>query len=167
MYNKESLNDSPVTLDHLGTSVVNTINSKFKFRQQKNKVIHLSWRIKYDEKVSCSHHAPVGKRTNFMGDPEFPRNFPGWIGRLWIVYSTRPIGMNSDPLSFVNIHSGTGGYGNYRNPNFTAIHPGSQYPCSWDLKIFEEDWGAMKVNNRLIGVFPKEHEFVYTLNESE
>jgi hypothetical protein len=156
----------PVTLDDLGINIIKLINKNFKSRNFKNKVVHMSWVVNYSEKVSCSHSAPIGKPQNFMGTGDNPTHYSGWKGRLWIVYQKEPKGFGSDPLNGVHIHSGTGGYGNYGNPNYKVTSPIGHYPLSWDLKIFEDDWPAIKVHNSLIQTnFPEKHTFIYTLGE--
>lgn len=76
-------------------------------------IAYLKFSGKYDASVSNSHYAPIGSPTNWGRKPELPLYYPGFKGRLWIIYSREPNGFGSDFLSNTGLNSGTGGYGTY------------------------------------------------------
>jgi len=157
----------PTSLDDMGYFIVKVLNKKLSMRSIKNKVLHLSWVLEHSKEISCTHASPVGKPMNFYSNPDLPTSYPGWEGRIWMVFEKEPRHMGFDGLNGTHMHTGTGGYGNYNNPNFKSIHPGKEYPVSYSLRIFEDDWAAMKVNNNLISKFPKKHSYVYTLGVTD
>lgn len=160
--------ETPLTLDDMGFFIVQSLNAKLAERPIKNKVLHLSWSIEYTTKVSCTHNAPIGKETNFISSPDLPKYYPGWEGRIWMVFEKEPRYMGFNELNGTHLHTGSGGYGNYNNPFFKSIHPGKEYPVSYIVRMFEDDWAAMKVNNNLIAKdFPKKHTFKYTLGVTD
>ena len=60
--------DTPITLDDMGTKIIDEINANFHFHHFKNKVLHMSWEIVYNEKISCAYSAPIGQRMNFFSN---------------------------------------------------------------------------------------------------
>ena len=58
---------------------------------------------------SCSHSAPLGKRTNWSGHHDAPRRFPGWAGTITLHYSKASD--LTDALKTVGICTGSGGGG--------------------------------------------------------
>lgn len=112
-----------------------------------------SWNITYGDCISNSHSAPEGYPRNFGNKPNLPRGYPGWQGRLWVRYDKEVSTSMSDLFSSALIHTGSGGYGAYGGP-WTAIslvpapfrsgRPLAVY--SWDLRIFADDWLAIKKN---------------------
>lgn len=75
---------------------------------------YLKFEGRYSETVSNSHCAPIGYPTNWCNKcPDVPSSYPGFNGRLWLIYSNEPHGFGSDRLHNTGLNSGTGGYGTY------------------------------------------------------
>lgn len=131
------------SLQDLGDNVVKEINYGF---GGKNKVILLKWEVKYDESVSNTHSAPKFKNTNWGCDPELPRGYPGWEGRVWIIYQADPRKPGfHNPLRIQRIHTGTGGYGHYSNSSKWCVAlTREMYPLSWDVRFFADDFPKVK-----------------------
>ena len=76
-------------------------------------VAYLKFSGKYDTMVRNTHNSPIGEPTNWARKPELPTFYPGFRGRMWIIYSRDPDGFGSDYLSNTGLNGGTGGYGTY------------------------------------------------------
>jgi len=86
----------------------------------------------WDDQVSNSHSAPIGKKTNWRGDlKNEPRSYPGWKGKISYKLSHDSPGWNSDyfcdPNCGINTGSGGGGWEHSR----------------YALDLFAEDWPLM------------------------
>jgi hypothetical protein len=121
-------------------------------------VVYFGLQVLYNEKVSCSHHAPFGQNTNWGGKHEDrPKHYPGWSGRIWVGFSKNLISKGhclnpGQPLARIGIHTGTGGGGQYNLPtaikNKLAPNQNLQDYCDpwgWDVKIFLDDWPSLKI----------------------
>lgn len=156
----------PETLDEVAEAIIAIINNvdvrrlaTHKSNVPKSpKVLGFAWDINYDRKVSNTHCAPRTGVTNWGSNPDGPRGYPGFSGRVWIRYENdKNFSFGSDPFRETMSHPGTGGFGSYdglwaqiasahwktyghrRNP----AHPRPEL-YSWDYKIFLDDWPALK-----------------------
>ena len=80
-----------------------------------NKLLGFEWEIEYLDLVSNTHGAPKNGVMNFRCDPDKPKGYPGFSGRVWFLTEKehRPkIVFNNFPLS--NTHTGSGGCGYYK-----------------------------------------------------
>lgn len=142
----------PHDLDSLAHHVIQVISAE-------HPVVGFSWDIRYGQKISNSHSAPIHGVQNFGGQKDRALGYPGWSGRVWIRYGLKEhhdwSGPGSGPFMRTNTHTGTGGYGdydgpwtelvsaNYRNRNvLPMMNPPSVF--SWDYRIYEQDWPAVK-----------------------
>lgn len=141
---------SPQSLKELINLAVSRINEQIK---PDNHVVYLAWQGMFSETVSCSHHAPKGKLTNWGGmKSDIPKSYPGWQGRVWVstLYSINRHKTFINVMENTGISSGTGGYGLYNLPEWVNINPKfrklntnrhfEHYPLSWDSRIFEMDF---------------------------
>lgn len=83
----------------------------------------------YSDRVSNSHAAPIGAITNWGGNNNGPRGYPGWTFRFdYQVEGGNATGCSSEAWTYTGINTGTGGCG------------GSYY---YYCEIFAHDWPAM------------------------
>lgn len=86
-------------------------------------------RMRWDEYVSNTHSAPVGKPTNWGRKDGLPLGYPGWKGEIIIEYRPRNNNENSfdsTGLARWGIHTGSGGGGPNRH--------------RYEVIIFEEEF---------------------------
>jgi len=139
--------DKPKTLDEIGPYFIEQMN------KLGPEVVGLSWNVRWSNRVSNTHRAPKGYKTNFGFLPTLPTGFPGWEGRVWIRFKDRPDFMGlSNMMGENGIHPGSGGGGAYDGPwakiGHAAYLAGLKYDeqphCfSWDAKIFDLDWESV------------------------
>ena len=156
----------PFTLEELGEKVVKQINSNI---QKANEVVLFKWNIQHTEKVSNSHNCPIEGVKNFARSTPFPKSYPGWTGRVWLVLKKDTLSFGSDPLKNTHVHFGSGGYGYYDlteklNHGQSYEH---YYPLSWDFRVFQDDWkclvwSAFMTENKL----PHHHVFCYNAEKT-
>ncbi|HAC14780.1 MAG TPA: hypothetical protein DCE78_02370 [Bacteroidetes bacterium] len=77
--------------------------------------------------VSNTHHCPKNGVTNWGGDKDKPRRYPGWEGRIEFTYSHDLPGFNWDAMKMLRIHTGSGG-GSGKNT------------YGFDVRFFDDDW---------------------------
>ena len=80
--------------------------------------------------ISNSHSAPRGMPTNWRGNHHLPTGYPGWHGRILIQHEG-DFSQVSRMFSDIGICTGTGG-------------GGGGY-LSYDVKLWEADWPAMRM----------------------
>lgn len=116
--------------------------------------------------VSNSHHAPIGKKTNWSGrDNEYPKSFPGWSGQIVGSIKNYKVKKNgSDSVSGLL-------FGDYnRTMGFRGFHtgtgcPGSlhgEYPMDIGFSFFLEDFPLLKSK---YDRFQKDAKVIYDYNE--
>jgi hypothetical protein len=116
------------------------------------KILLLGISMQYSNTTSNTHSCPIGGKQNWRSVMDKPQGYPGWSGRLWIVYDKSPTNTDRhsyDRLSQVYLHTGTGGYGWYNMPNTWRKYMPSVdqcYPLSWDAKIWADDWPLVRAN---------------------
>lgn len=90
-------------------------------------------RMRYDGNASNTHCAPRGKPENWGGKPGVPTGYPGFRGRIYIVFDNlvdpRAGNPFSDFLRYVGVHTGTGGGGGGRR--------------QYEATVWLEDWPTM------------------------
>jgi hypothetical protein len=101
-------------------------------------------RIEFDDmrwSPSCSntHNAPHGKPTNWHCEPNIPRGYPGWKGRVRYLIEKNVNGFHSEPLKRIGIHTGSGGSGNGLN-------------YSYEVTIFAEEFENIAFKQRMDGL---------------
>jgi hypothetical protein len=124
-----------------------------------NDLLYLGFRGHYAKSVSNSHSAPWNGKTNWGGQkPDIPRGYPGFDGRIWMIFRTEDFnnkpwyGHSSDLIEKTRLYSGSGGAGDYNNPLTRGIfydklrekYPGI-YPLGWDGRFYLDDWPELKV----------------------
>lgn len=111
----------------------------------------LSIRVSFRD-VSCSHNAPIGKKTNWGGrEKDLPRNYLGWHGQIYCgVFD------NKKCLErYENLHHSAASElfnKNYKNVGFSGFHtgtgcPGSilnQYKMNIEFYFFLDDFPLLK-----------------------
>lgn len=88
--------------------------------------------FKWNNKVSCTHSAPIGKKTNWGGKLDLPTSYPGWHVKFEYQttdHATCTYEYGGDMWDGTGINTGTGGYAN----NY-------YYYC----EMFAEDWPGMR-----------------------
>ena len=166
-------------IETLVDHIVSEVNKK-----SQRKLVGLQLELSWCDRVSNSHNAPIGKRTNFTRDPGFPSGFPGWSGRAWARYLKDGDGFASDPFSGTGLHTGTGGFGSYNGPweslahsvfkNRSRLWPTvSKYSqvepqiYSWDCRVFAEDFPeihnefTMDRSLEILEGTPRDHQPIY------
>jgi hypothetical protein len=84
--------------------------------------------VRWDDRVSCSHHAPIGQKTNWGGYEAYPSNYPGWnIGidckLTWSKNVKRSVSeLSQGPLFGEEIFFYRGSHDTY--PKFVGLHSG-------------------------------------------
>lgn len=156
---KDIYGKEPETLNEIAESVIAVIN-------QKRKVAGFAWDVKYTERVSNSHTAPITGYSNFLGKRTI-NSYPGFAGRVWIRYSEPdPNCFGSEVFPATLTYTGTGGSGSYSGLwGKISLHAGSanhkrdkniQHPgvdcLSWDYRFFLQDFPGIldEVNARII-----------------
>jgi len=176
--NESYYDTSPETFDELINLAVEKMNNKF---DDDNHIVYLAWQGSFSDTVSCSHHAPKGKSTNWGGrDKNKPTEYSGWYGRVWVSYryERRPFTFGSGIMQGTGISSGTGGGGLYDLPGWVNLHPQyrkyngnsyGHYPMSWDSKIFNLDFPLLNASyitdakkQKVAAELKQDHFFRYT-----
>lgn len=129
-----------MSIVHLRTDQLN-IAELIASKHNDEGLLGLALDIRYSLKISNSHSSPRDGVTNWGGrDKNRPTGYPGWHGRVWLLYrneqSTRIAPFFSREPHASGLHTGTGGYGLYDG---TEWNRDFGYPCSYDCKIFDSD----------------------------
>lgn len=109
--------------------------------------------LDYNETVSNSHSAPVGKKTNWGGrevysdGSTYPRGFPGWSGLIDFRSNHSIPTFASNIFKNLRIHTGSGG-GGLKNGHY-------------EVRFFIEDWPGLYENIKLQ---KSEHDKLNTFN---
>lgn len=139
----------PATIEEFSDLVPVMVNDILKTRA----LIGFGWNLSYSPNVSNSHDCPIGGVTNWGGrDENAPTGYPGWHGRIWVLYDRvfRVGGPEhiSSALKQIRIHTGTGGYGTYNQTggpwDYDLIKPHKWAPYSRDVRFFSADWPLEK-----------------------
>lgn len=97
--------------------------------------------ITYRDRVSNSHSRPVGGVTNWSGDPNKPRGYPGWTGNIDFKYRYLKKASGYYPggalFAAINVHTGTGGGGGHIDDPTSKDHIIQSY--SYGVEIFAHD----------------------------
>ncbi len=100
-----------------------------------NLTVRLS--VQFNECVSITHHAPVGKETNWgHSNPDLPKGYPGYEGRVEFV---KPVKSGE--------YAGHMFTGWMRGGKVDGFHTGSGgggYEASYDCMLFVEDFPLIK-----------------------
>ena len=154
----------PTNLDELGRCIVAVLRNKR--IAQGNDVVGLAWDITYTPHVSITHDAPYGVKTQWnRAKGEDLRTQPGWTGRVWIRFKKDYASFGSEHFPSTLSYTGTGGAGSYggtldrvgsesvANAHYLLRCKKAKHPlakmineptlCSWDYKIFSEDWPGL------------------------
>lgn len=150
----------PESLTQVFISVKRVADNYFIEMGEDNCILSLSIDVRYSDSVSCSHHAPLGERTNWSGDKSRPSNFPGFAGRITVRYKNRPHTFGSVPLKPSLTHTGTGGWGSFERGDQELCKAWSElhsrrlrnkiFPWpepvfySWDYRFFLQDFPAFQ-----------------------
>lgn len=157
LHDKKKLQDlfdkhgEPSTINGIGNFILKACGDK---------LVGLQLDMRFIESVSNTHHAPIGKPRNWHSNPELPKGYPGYYGRIWLRASdTVPHNafhcsdmLSSSSCAIGNI--GDGGYGPYggmwENVYNTAyrlqrknIEAKSPRCYSYDYRIFVEDFPSL------------------------
>ena len=110
----------PETLDELFDMMRTIVNHNFRVNNE-NKDIRLTTlcvQVESSNKVSCSHDAPLLGRSKWSSkDHDGPSSYPGFHGRIWYRYNDDPVNNWSDPFKGSQVHTGSGGGGDYDGPS--------------------------------------------------
>ena len=98
--------------------------------------------VGYDECVSNTHDSPRNGVNNFSCDPDLPRHYPGFVGRLTFDLTNDPENHPSmtngkirtcmrftDALGYIGIHTGSGGGG---------------ATISYEVRLFQDDFPGIR-----------------------
>lgn len=133
---KEQLGE-PQTIEEFATRLPVMLNSLL----TDCRLIGFQWDVSFYESVSNSHDCPHNGDTNFSRVKGQPQGYPGWQGRIWLLYDARPSNFPSNEPRYLRVFTGTGGAGAYKGPwprGLTAPKRWEAY--SWDVRFFEDDW---------------------------
>ena len=134
-----------------------------------NNILALGFNGRYSIIVSHTHYAPWNGKTNWDGKkPDVPRGYPGFAGRVWIVFRTGKFydSFGSHLPNQTRLFTGTGGYGDYDNPllrgmtseQIREVYP-DFYPLSWDGRFYMDDWPELKMGQVLERWTPLQQQF--------
>lgn len=157
MYNSEFI-------EIIGNPAVNIIKKNLKSKKRKLHCLRLD--VSYQSIISNSHNCPKNGMTNWHHDANKPSGYPGWEGRIWLIFDKDISGsFGGDLLQGSGLHSGTGGYGYYDLDPSVYIRKGyeKEYPLSWSVKIFEEDFQVVNKFKtiQLLTNEPMKKNFIY------
>lgn len=95
-------------LDNFAHLIMGKINDGL----TENKLLGFEWEITYSEKVRNTHGAPKNGVMNFRGDPDKPKGYAGFNGRVWFLMEkeNRPKIM-FNTFALTHTHTGSGGGG--------------------------------------------------------
>lgn len=123
--------DNHRRIDHKGRPVACPTISKLKFET-------MSW----SPMCSNSHAAPKGRKTNWGGrEPDTPRGYPGWRGRI-SYHTSDYYAWDSSNWKAAGIHTGSGGGGHnssYEVTVFAEEFPNMAFRLLMEGKIKAED----------------------------
>lgn len=94
--------------------------------------------------VRNTHSAPIGGVENFRGEKDKPWSYPGWNGRIVIVYSSQTnTGKNREKIEalvkkFPGINTGSG---SYVGKEYKGV---KGYVCEYDLRLYASDFPRIK-----------------------
>lgn len=95
-----------------------------------------NFQVEWNECIGNTHHCPRNGVTNWNRYNDLPKGYPGWYGVIEYQLS-HDIGTFSDIFNSTGIHTGSGGgRGNLK--------------CSYEVKLFADDWPGMKMMRALI-----------------
>ena len=109
----------------------------------------LSWDLTYRDKIGNTHSCPKSGVQNWGQSPDKPQTYPGWQGRLWLIFNKSSPGFGSDYTNNTGIHPGTGGYGFYDLAKIGGLDYDNCYPMSWDCILWEDDYPELKQARKL------------------
>lgn len=93
------------------------------------KITYLS--VVHSEHISNTHAAPREKPTNWSGNPNLPKGYPGWIGRIEFHLTPTDSRLSGSSVGrLLRLHTGTGG------------GTSSGY-YGYDVRFFEDDWPGL------------------------
>lgn len=161
------------TLEELMDYSAHSIQESLKKQKKSNaKLVLLYWDISYRDQLRKGYSGPIDRPIQYIG------SFPGWSGRVWILYSEQPTNACNSYTRNSLIHTGTGGYGAYdiekhvRGLIFDIInkqylfHDIPVYPVSYDCKIYIDDIPGYKLQNLLNQESPQERHTCLYLSPS-
>lgn len=136
----------PQTLDELAQAVIAVAQLNCR-----NTLVGFHWNIVYRDLVSNSHDSPIGQPQNWGRDPNLPRGYPGFSGRVWYRFSSSHCRPPGGDLNNTLTYTGSGGYGGYDGPWERLCHRVYQHQkkcktsidvhCySYDYRFFLSDW---------------------------
>lgn len=110
----------------------------------------LSLRVHFREDVSCSHNAPIGKKTNWGGwESNEPRCYPGWYGQIYCKLTDQKINENYYRRSAAEVL-----FCKYTDIGFNGFHtgtgcpgcPSGTYPMNIGFYFFLDDFPLLSHN---------------------
>lgn len=100
----------------------------------------VSLRLKYRDRIACTHSAPRGRKSNWHGDHSSPTHFPGWKGNIEFGVSEDTYRYGSDYFKNTGIYTGTG------SSWHDVMHNGKKYRgYHYDIILWEDDWPGLKM----------------------
>lgn len=104
-----------------------------KVQNVKQRVVSITFSsIRYNEQVPNSHSCPINGVTNWRGDKDKPRGYPGWYGYVNII-------MDRESSGFTN---------RIEYSHLPGFNPGSggvvSHGVRYDIKLFEDDFPLIK-----------------------
>ena len=132
----------------------------------KRKLLGWGMKVHFDKKVTNTHYAPHNGTSNWEYVDYLPRGYPGWYGRVWIIYDKQGrMGSSQDDNLFPNLrlYTGSGGYGLYSCPFYSYKPVGHKvYPVSYDFRFFQADWPSL-ILGHAFGAENKTSRVVYKM----
>lgn len=141
------IGEEPESLDDLALGIIKVISKKAP-------VLGFAWNVRYAN-VSNTHSCPESGKMNWAGrNPDIPRSYPGWTGRVWIRVGPNKSTFGSELFERTLTYSGTGGAGGYGGPfekisiayyqRYRSKRPADGYPYplvySYDYRFYADDW---------------------------
>ena len=160
--NMNNIYGPPLTLQELCDNVFKYANEYY---LTKRKLLGWGMRVDFNEAICNTHYAPHNGIINSQWTSSLPKGYPGWTGRIWIVYDKPIIASTNDNNLFSNLrlYTGSGGYGLYGIPFFSR-NKQEIYPLSYDFRFYEADWPSL-ILGHVFGEENKESKLVYKFKE--
>ena len=147
-----------ITLDDMNQFILQQL---LKNVQPDNELIVAKWNGTFDMSIPNTHSCPINGTTNWWGTKDAPKGYPGFAGRLWLVYKYSPSGFGRELAKDSSIHPGSGGSGYYDLANHLCDYD-KEYPLSWYCKIFIDDFPKLELLTT-----QTHNQFTYDITQKE
>ena len=100
---------------------------------RKFQITSLTFTLRYQDRCSNTHNAPVGGVTNWGGKDDLPKGYPGFYGKFRMKATNDPFGFNL--LNYLRLRTGCAS-GDLRGN------------CNGDVTLFADDWPMLAIAHK-------------------